>query len=234
MRPFWMSDKCKLVREPYPNAVLLRDVLTSISQAELQLILRLLFSEGAPFAFRLNPVLYENVREWMGVRLQVHPKTITLIGSARIGYSTSPAPKYGQDFDRQSDLDFLAVDEGLFSKVVDDYNKWESDVDDGRVVARNAREQEFWNENLRRVPSNIVRGFVDPYLIPSWNRYSQIVNIMDTLYLVHKRLKVTPQAPPIRKASLRVYKDWRAFFHQFSLNISILVASFAGSRLTKH
>jgi hypothetical protein len=66
-------------------------------------------------------MLYEAVREWMSVRLQVHPKNVTLIGSARIGFSMCPRPNYGRQFGANSDLDFSVVDERLFSEVVANY-----------------------------------------------------------------------------------------------------------------
>lgn len=234
MRPFSIPDSCKRLQDAFPNAPLLGEVLTGIRRLELLSILRLWFSEGIPFAFKSNPMLYEAVREWMSVRLQVHPKNVTLIGSARIGFSMCPRPNYGRQFGANSDLDFSVVDERLFSEVVANYCNWESDVDAGRVEPRNQRERRFWADNLKRLPDNIARGFIDPYKVPSWVKYPKVANIMDTLYLLHERLKVTPEAPTVKKATLRVYRDWNAFFQHMCLNTSLTVASFVGSNLLTH
>lgn len=234
MRPFFIPESCKRLREPYPESALLGQVITGIRRLELLSIIRLWFSEGIPFAFRANPMLYEAIREWMAMRLQINPKAITLIGSARIGYSMSPRPQYGREFGMDSDLDFSAVDEKLFTRVVNDYNSWESDVDAGRVAPRNSRERRFWEDNLKRVPDNVARGFIDPYKVPCWNRYPTIVAVLDMLYLLQERLKVTPDAPVMSQATLRVYRDWNAFFQHMCLNISLTVASFVGTQLLTH
>lgn len=234
MRPFSIPDSAKRLRDPYPNSPLLIEVLTGIRRLELLSILRLWFSEGIPFAFKSNPMLYEAVREWMSMRLQVHPKAVTLIGSARIGYSMCPRPGYGREFGANSDLDFSVVDDKLFSEVVANYCNWESDVDAGRAVPRNSREKRFWADNLKRLPDNIARGFIDPYKVPSWVKYPKIMSIMDMLYLLHARLNVTPEAPTVKQATLRVYRDWNAFFQHMCLNISLTVASFIGTNLLTH
>jgi len=171
-------------------------------------------------------MLYEGIREWMGMRLQIHPKNITLIGSARIGYSMSPMPAFGREFGPSSDLDFSAVDDKLFSSIVANYFDWESDVDAGRAVPHNAREKRFWDDNLKRLPDNVARGFIDPYKIPTLLKYQKVVAVMEMLFLLQERLKVTPDAPRVRLTSLRIYRDWNSFFQHLSLNTSLTVASF--------
>ena len=179
-------------------------------------------------------MLYEAVREWMAMRLELNPKNLTMIGSGRIGYSVSPLPKFGREFGPESDLDFSAIDHKLFSDLVATYFEWESDVDSGRASPRNNRERGFWNDSLTRLPENIARGFIDPYKIPVWHKYRRIITIQDTLYLLGERLKVTPDAPNIKQVSVRVYKDWNSFFRQMCLNFSLTVASFLGTRLVTH
>jgi hypothetical protein len=180
-------------------------------------------------AFRANPMLYEVIREWMAMRLQTNPKNLTIIGSGRIGYSVSPLPKFGQEFSSESDLDFSLIDHRVFSELVGTYFQWESDVDLGRSSPRDSKERRFWNDHLKRLPENIARGFIDPYKIPSWKTYVIIPTIQNTLYLIGERLKVTPGAPRIKEVSIRVYKDWDAFFRQMCLNFSLTVASHLGT-----
>lgn len=227
MRPFLISEKFKHLREQYPTSLCLREAVTGIRRLDLLSVLRLWLTEGIPFAFKDSPMLYESVREWIAMRLQVHPKAITLIGSGRIGYSLRPLPVFGRDFNAKSDLDFSVVDQPLFSRVVSTFVVWESDVTDGRAAPRNAREKRFWDDTLKRMPDKIERGFIDPELIPTLIKYHDVVTILDTLYLLKAKLQVTAGGPSIRKATLRVYRDWSAFFGQMSLNMSHTLASFA-------
>lgn len=234
MRPFSISEKCKPLRDTYPQPTVLSDAIKGVAHLELLAILRMWFSEGIPYAFRANPMLYEIIREWMAMRLQTNPKNLTIIGSGRIGYSVSPLPKFGKEFSTESDLDFSLVDHRVFSELVGTYFQWESDVEVGRSSPRNSRERGFWNDNLKKVPENIARGFIDPYKVPAWTKYTLITTIQDTLYLVGERLKVTPGAPRIKQVSIRVYKDWDSFFRQMCLNFSLTVASFVGTTLVTH
>ena len=231
MRPFLISERCKTLRDVYPQSAVLSEAIKGVGHLELLGILRLWFSEGIPFAFRANPMLYEVVREWMAMRLQVNPKNVTMIGSGRIGYSMCPLPKFGREFSAESDLDYSVIDHKLFSDLVSTYFEWESDVDSGRVSPRNNRQRGFWNDSLKRLPENIARGFIDPYKIPAWHRYPRIITMQDTLYLLGERLRITPDAPKIKQVSVRVYKDWNSFFRQMCLNISLTVASFLATGL---
>jgi hypothetical protein len=234
MRPFSISEKCNSLRDTYPQPAVLSDAIKGVAHLELLAILRLWFSEEIPYAFRTNPMLYEVIREWMAMRLQTNPKNLTIIGSGRIGYSVSPLPKFGQEFSFESDLDYSLIDHSVFSERVGTYSQWESDVYVGRSSPRNSKERGFWNDNLKKLPENIARGFIDPYKIPSWKKYAPIITIQDTLYLVGERLKVTPGAPRIKQVSIRVYKDWDSFFRQMCLNFSLTVVSFVGATLVTH
>lgn len=225
VRPFAIPEDCKLLRETYPEPGVLSEAIRSLGLPDLEAVASLWLSEGIPFGFVSTPILYEIVRRWLALRLQVEPKSITLIGSARIGYSLRRVPDYGRAFGEQSDLDFSAIDGELFSALVDTFSEWLSDVNKGRVSPRNEKEKRYWPENLRLLPDNIFRGFIDPYKIPTWHRYPKVVSIQHALYELSERLRVTPDAPNVRGVSLRVYRDWPSFFRQVSLNLSLTATS---------
>jgi hypothetical protein len=165
MRPFLVSEKCRSMRDFYPSSQTLSEAIKGVGYLDLLGILRLWFSGGIPFAFRENPMLYEVARGWLAMRLQIHPKSVTLIGSGRIGYSLCPLPKFGKVFDDESDLDYSAIDHKLFSELVSTFLEWEGDADSGRASPRGSRERNCWKDNLKRLPENIARGFIDPSLL---------------------------------------------------------------------
>jgi hypothetical protein len=183
-------------------------------------ILRGIITEGIPFAFRDRPTLYEEIRDFLARRLDVSPKNIALVGSARLGYSLSPIG-YGKPFTAGSDLDFSAISEMLFLRVVDAFHQWEADLATGRETLTDARELRFWKDNLQKVPWNVRRGFIDPYKVPL--RYKVVQDVENSLWLVKEKLARTPPPVTIKRASLRVYRNWEAYARQQELNLTQLV-----------
>lgn len=186
-------------------------------------VLRSFILGGVPCAFEEAPVLYEVVRDYLAEALCVPAENVTLVGSARLGYSTAPPPQYGQPFSDQSDFDFAAVSNGLFQELADAFERWREDVNAGRETVRNAREEKFWVENLKIVPRNIKRGFIDPYKVPNRASYPIALKISQMLYVARAKLRVTAGAPTVRHVSLRVYRDTNALLAQQHLNLRALL-----------
>jgi len=220
MQPFTVSEESKRLKNTYPPHELLAEVASKLSKVERQGLLRLWISEGIPYAFKDCPMVYEAVREWLGKCLDVHPKMITLIGSARIGYSLAPPPEYGRSFNPDSDLDFSIVSHYLFERFEQDFLKWEDEFSKGLIHPRNPKEKGYWENNVREVPNNIERGFIHGNRVPYMGRYPTAQLIGNTMDLLHKRLKVTVCAPQLKKEpSVRVFRDWSAFIRLREINL---------------
>lgn len=69
------------------------------------------------------------------------------------------------------------------------------------------------------MPSSLARGFIDPHKIPTWSRYPEAQMVAQALYEAYEKLKVTPDAPAVRKLSVRVYRDWDCFIRQMAINL---------------
>jgi hypothetical protein len=180
---------------------------------------RLWLSEGIPFAFKTRPGLYEALRIWLARRLVVQAKEITIIGSGRQGFSLSADQNVGRLFGPHSDLDFTVISSVLFQRLTDTFQHWVQDYTQGLVHPRHEKEKGLWGANKQSCPSGIARGFIDPHKIPTWNRYSEAQAVAQALFDLHGKLKVTPGAPNVRKASLRVYRDWDSFIRQMAINL---------------
>lgn len=204
---------------PYPSADELRAALSGGTRRSREIVTRLWLTEGLPAAFRGCPAIYEEVRGWLGTQLGIHPKEITLIGSARVGYSLAPAPDFGRRFGKHSDLDLSVISAQLFARLVTAFNLFADDYRQNSAVPRSDRERELWDDNLQFGRRNIPRGFLDARKIPNFARYSDSQNINQTMWVLLKKFEVTPGAPEVRRVSVRVYRDWQCFIDQVSLNL---------------
>ena len=219
MQPFDVPGELLELREAYPRAEELRDVAKGSGLLGRAAVARLWMSEGIPYAFRDYPAIYESVRSWLGLRLEVDPKTITVVGSARIGESLSPKNPC-RAFGPHSDLDLVAVSDELFQRVKQDFIKWSDLVDRGELKPENKRQSMFWSANLKRCPKNIERGFLDARMIPSEEQLSSVAKIYDLMWRLGEKLEATPNAPKVSKASLRVYRSWEDFVRQVGLGFA--------------
>ncbi|MBE8233595.1 MAG: hypothetical protein HAW67_07635 [Endozoicomonadaceae bacterium] len=182
-------------------------------------IARLWLSEGIPFAFKDQPGLYETVRTWLGIFLDVHPKEISLIGSARIGQSLAPN-KLGKPFNDYSDLDLFVVSQDLFNKMKEDFKAWAYQFESDKEQCNHDNLKKYWPDNYHQGLKNIQRGFLDAQKIPNDKDYPTIKNINNYMWMFKEKLDITEGAPKIKKASMRCYQDWDSFVRQATLNLS--------------
>ncbi|MCT7319500.1 hypothetical protein [Klebsiella quasipneumoniae] len=219
MEPFKVSPHLSTLLDSYPDVQLIIDAAKNGGNPSKEAIARLWLSEGIPFAFKKSPALYEVVRVWLGTRLNVDPKEIHLSGSARIGQSLAPA-KLGTVFGSHSDLDLFVVSESLFDNVTADFNNWSYDFETGSVQPNNDTEGRYWVENNTRGQKNLQRGFLDSFIVPNRDAYPTIKKISQSMWLLKQKLDVTDDAPSIKSASVRCYKNWDSYVRQVVLSLT--------------
>lgn len=201
----------------YPDLETLKKI-TLVSRNEREEIVRLYFTEGIPYAFLNNPVLFEKIRAWLGKHIQVNPKAITITGSARIGYSLNPYKTPGKKFSNESDLDFIIVNEELFNKLALDF------FDCIEIVSKSSDSKISANkvllENILEIERNIPKGFIDHWKIPNWRELETTNNLYSRLHHLLERMKITKDSPIPVKATVRVYKDWESCIDRISFNLN--------------
>jgi len=218
MRPFDVSPHLDALIDTYPTAMGVAQASTEGGRRARVALARLWLSEGVPFAFRERPAVYESMRSWLASRLSVDPKEITLIGSARVGQSLSPS-RLGRPFSSASDLDLAVVSSDLFARIAAEFNTWVYGYERGEANPANSRERGFWDDHLQRGPDLIGRGFLDSKMIPLRAPYALAQEIGQTMYLLKEKLALTPAAPVVARADVRVYKNWDAFARQVETSL---------------
>jgi hypothetical protein len=216
MEPFKVSNHMRDLKSAYPDAEDLLNIAKQGGESARCAIARQWLSEGIPYAFKDCPAIYESLREWLALRLDVDPKDVSITGSARIGQSLAPS-KLGKQFDETSDLDIFIVNEKLFDRLKADYLVWSDEYESHRVMPSNNREATFWKDNLYRCPKNIARGFIDTKLIPNYEKYQMVRRVEQTTFLLKGKLAATEYAPNVSHVSVRCYKSWSSYVNQISL-----------------
>lgn len=215
-QPFALEPR---LSNAFPKPEELKSALNGSTRRTREVVARLWLSEGLPSAFATCPAVYEDIRGWLGSRLDVHPKEITIVGSGRLGYSLAPAPAFGRPFTEESDLDFCVTSSALFGLFNSAFTMFVNDYLSGAVAPRNAREHTFWDANVEFGKRNVPQGFFDANKIPNLDRYPIVQQVNQSMWALLAKLAITPGAPRIRRASTRVYRDWQSLIERLSFNL---------------
>ena len=202
------------------------DVLQTVrlGPRERSVVARLWVSEGIPFAFRDCPALYDEVRTWLAMGLELDPKEISMGGSGRLGYSLA-SNRWGEAYrPRSSDLDFFAVSERLFKGLRRDFLHWSDDYDNRAVLPVSEREGRYWTANRKEVPRCIEKGFLDSWRVPNRTPYRVFSKANNRLAGLKAKLRETDTGPkPQGALTLRCYRDWRSYERQVTLTLKSAV-----------
>lgn len=207
------------MRNQFPTADELRTALLDATRKEREILARLWLSEGPPEIFRRCPAVYDELRGWLSARLRIHAKEITIVGSARTGYSMVPR-HFGRPFGQDSDLDLAIISDSLFERLTTDFYLFADDYRSGTVRPRSEKQSHLWQENLKFGNRNIPNGFFDAWKIPNFSRYTVTREINQAMWKLVNKLERTETAPRVRRASGRVYRDWKSFVARVELNLS--------------
>lgn len=211
MLPFNTPVAMSKLKYPYPDSDILKSVIKSDGQKACEALAQLWISEGVPYIFSNTPGIYANMRKWLGKKLNVSSKNISITGSARFGYSLKPErSKYGKPFKASSDLDLFIVSEGLFNRLKHDFEVWVGDCKDNKSIPL------IWKENIKFGKKNVLKGFIDQYKIPPNKKYNTINLVYKNMYDLKKKM---PHNIRLKKASIRCFKNWESAINQISLNL---------------
>src|SRR5580704_15190362 len=89
----------------YPEGEALIAAVRQMARSDSELFVRAWLAEGLPWVFREAPALYGVFRRDIATRMDVDGHEVTLVGSARLGFSLKP-DRLGRGYrDGGSDLD---------------------------------------------------------------------------------------------------------------------------------
>lgn len=210
-----LSTEAKGVKTIYAESDVFLNKYYKINDLEQKSYLNHMLINNVHYAFKDNPLLYENLTQYLGDKLGVSKNQIKLIGSAKTGFSISPRPNYGKKFSENSDLDFAIIDEKIFNDSVNEFKLWKKNFDDGLYPKE--LQNKYWIANFENLKHQTKKGLLDTYKIPNFSDFVVVQGINNSLSLIVSNLE-THHNIKVKNASARVYKNWETFFKQLRLN----------------
>ncbi len=190
----------------------------NIYAKEQESFLRHYIVNNSPFLFKTNPILFEQLTQYLVDKLEISPSEVKLIGSAKTGFSISYPPDYGVPFSKKSDLDFSIISEDIFFQLEDEFRSWADQYRNKAITAKTEYIKRIWDANLYEVPTyQLKNGLIDAYKIPNWNEFPIAKTINSSLSLMVINLK-DKYSIEVKGASARVYSSWSKFARQIKLN----------------
>lgn len=205
----WITNlKHELTKDDF---VKLRELNNIPDYKDILSFVNLWLTEGIPFIFKDKPHLYEEIRYKIARGLSLDSKQISLIGSARTGFSYFREDDFKDFTIENSDLDFFIVSQLYFDSIK---NEVEEDL-----------KLEKTDESVTKL-RQISRGF-----LCSWhflNKYPTIKKVNATITNINKWLHTKDTAPKIRQkqniwAGIKIYKDWHSVVQQHHVNIKYFI-----------
>ncbi|MFC0344269.1 hypothetical protein [Epilithonimonas hispanica] len=209
------SQECENPFEKVVEANFLKENYFNLNENEKKSLLNFLVISNFCHAFKVKPLIYEQITQYIEDKFDVKKNCIVLIGSAKTGFAIDPN-NYGRKFSENSDLDFAIVDEKLFEKCVIDFKLWKNKTEHNEYDEK--QKNKFWDENQNNLKHQIKKGFIDTYKIPNFIEFSTTQQINQSLSLIVINLE-NIQNMKVKQASARIYKDWDTFQRQLKTNI---------------
>ena len=162
--------------------------------------------DGVPFCFEDNLRTYNQMLRAIAKGLGIPKDDICIVGSGRIGFSLSPL-KYGEKFNRRSDLDIVVVSPELFDP------SWFNILANSRIRWSALRRDTQESLKDHREQHHIHNGWIYPHSVV------EALDIGQAWLNTFNGLSVIPDLST-RKVGSRLYRSWQhaRIYHRRSLD----------------
>lgn len=218
-KPFYQSPLATNLKAGLVGVEQFKKAVLELDPHEFSQFIRIYVEEGIPAAFYGEPILWEGIRDFLAIRLEISAKEVAMVGSGKTGFSCNPV-KFGQPFSKKSDLDFSIINNKLFDDLARDVRLFIGLIDSSGLMANSQKVFEIWQENVRVLSRNMKYGFIDSYLIPSdHERFPKAAKLNNEASILRDRLLVTA-GHEVESTSFRVYESWDSFSDRVKLNFT--------------
>lgn len=153
-------------------------------------VVRRYITTGVPVA--LDQESYFKLRQTVASQFEMHPSSVILVGSLRLGFSIKPTKCFSPANDG-SDLDLAIIDREFFEKL------WDG-------VFEYAHNNAAWraSEPFKNFKRHLFNGWIDPRGLPSVKTFVPARKWVEFF----RELEHSRQFGP-RGITARLYKSWR-------------------------
>jgi hypothetical protein len=92
---------------------ILKKALSDSAISDESIVHRFIIYEGAPYVFEGAEEKYLTLKETIASHFAIHPDTIKMVGSAKMGFSISPKQTW-RELNDDSDIDMVLISERIF------------------------------------------------------------------------------------------------------------------------
>ncbi len=201
-----------------------------------QLLAKVFLLEGTPFVFQDSPMKYTVFKEQVGDQFGIGSQDVCIVGSARLGFSPSPArpegkPKFGTPFKETSDVDVVVVSFDLFDQGQRQLFTYLNRLGPGtyqdpkKALDEVKVQPEHWR-TIKEAYRNLTYQNFNPGPLPAEDplRIEVFEKISSTSGLF---LALEPQVF-VSKIRARVFRDWRATESYYANSLRLLKRSLDG------
>lgn len=220
----YKSDVLYGVKGYYVDPTVFLKTYSKLDNVERKSMVYHYIMNNSPFAFTKiyeKPLLFEQVIQYISYILDVDINHIKLIGSTKTGFRMD-SHNYGTDYKKESDMDFMIIDDNLFNKLSQEFSIWKHAYHDGSMMPHSDKERDYWEENIKNLQRNIGCGFIDTYKMPNQNFLPINSKVNSTMSMVIRKLQ-SEHGFSTNRASMRVYKDIDSYFTQQNRNINSIL-----------
>lgn len=231
-----IADKSKevyeLLAKDHPTEEEFRILLNLV---EYGVLAKRYLHTGLPFVFINEPHKYLSFREAVGRIFDVLPQQISVMGSARFGFSLSPKKQTkngAKTIDENSDLDLVIVSSEIYQEVLEDlvsytYNvtrEYEKILNDHKNQDKEISIKTQSMSSLHGRARSLYHGYVRPgdldYDSELRNRLYAMQNAAAT------QLFGTAPPGPITRIGARIFRTWRSAEKSYEYSFDRLARSF--------
>ncbi len=220
----YKSDVLYGVKGYYVDPTVFLKTYAKLDNLERKSLVYHYIMNNSPFAFTKiyeKPLLFEQIVQYISYILDVDINHIKLIGSTKTGFRMD-SHNYGADYKKESDLDFMIIDDNLYNKLSQEFSIWKQAYHDGSMMPHSDKERDYWEENINNLQKNIGSGFIDTYKMPNQNLLPINSKVNNTMSMIVRKLQ-SEHGFSTNKASMRVYKDLDSYFLQQNRNINSII-----------
>ena len=134
---------------------------------------------------------YYELRREVALEFNIHPNSVVLVGSCRMGFSLKPERRY-EPIRAGSDVDVTIISAGLFDFYWDKvFDVWENNI-----LWRKSQEAGRFKENL-------LRGWIDPRALPNLPSFEMSREWAEFFDKLSRR-----RVCGTRRINARLYRTW--------------------------